>query len=87
MEAKKKFDISKFSFSEVKKKAEETKISVLKKALYATHKSYHATERVLNKSVNAASKVADKIDNFAFNAMSKTEKAIKKRGLSEEDEM
>ena len=86
MEAKKKFDISKFSFSEIKKKAEETKISVLEKALDATHKSYHATERVLNKSVNAASKVADKIDNFAFNAMSKTEKIIEKKGLSKEDE-
>lgn len=86
MDAKKKIDISKFSFSEIKKKAEETKISVLKKALDATHKSYHATERVLNKSVNAASKVADKIDNFAFNSMKKTEKIIKKSGLSEEDE-
>ena len=86
METKKKIDISKFSFSEVKKKAEETKISVLKKALEKTHKSYHATERILNKSVNAASKVADKIDNFAFNAMRKTEKIIEKKGLSKEDE-
>lgn len=86
MEAKKKFDISKFSFSEIKKKAEETKISILKKALETTHNSYHTTERILNKSVNAASKVADKIDNFAFNSMKKTEKIIKKSGLSEDDE-
>ena len=86
MEAKKKFDISKFSFSEIKKKAEQAKISILEKALDATHKSYHATERILNKSVNAASKVADKIDNVAFNAMSKTEKFIEKKGFSEQNE-
>ena len=86
MELKKKIDISKFSFSEIKKKAEETKISILKKALEVTHNSYHTTERVLNKSVNAASKVADKIDNFAFNSMKKTEKIIKKSGLSEDNE-
>lgn len=86
MEVKKKIDISKLSFSEVKKKAEEAKISVLKKSLDLTYKSYHATERLLNKGVNAASKVADKIDNVAFNAMSKTEKIIEKKGLSKEDE-
>ena len=85
MESKKKIDISKFSFSEIKKKAVETKISILKKALEVTHNSYHSVERGLNKSVNAASKVADKIDNVAFNAMSKTERFIEKKGFSEEE--